>query len=308
MNAPILLEAAVTVYLDNLTTVRQLSMHTINNYRRDLQAFINFCHKRNIEHCQTITPQHVRHFIAERHSKQIAGKTLQRNLSSLRGLFAFFIKEEQLEQNPANHINAPKTERRLPHVLDVDQTFKLIDIDDTDLFGIRDKAILELFYSSGLRLSELVSLDIHDFNKQDRTITALGKNNKERVVLVGSHAIKALERWLNTRHALLKQRETDALFISKNGSRLKQRSIQQRLAQWGIKQGIDRPVHPHMLRHCFASHLLESSGDIRSVQELLGHADIATTQIYTHLDFQHLSSVYDKAHPRARNKTPEDTN
>jgi len=306
MNAPILLETAVTVYLDDLTTVRQLSLHTINNYRRDLQAFIDFCHKRDIEHCQTITPQHVRHFISERHSKQISGKTLQRNLSSLRGLFAFFIKEDQLEQNPANQINAPKTERRLPHVLDVDQTFKLIDIDDTDLLGIRDKAILELFYSSGLRLSELVSLDINDVDKQDRTITALGKNNKERVVLVGSHAIKALQRWLDARHALLKQHDTNALFLSKNGTRLKQRSIQQRLAQWGIKQGIDRPVHPHMLRHCFASHLLESSGDIRSIQELLGHADIATTQIYTHLDFQHLASVYDKAHPRARNKTSQD--
>lgn len=289
-------------YLASLTR-RGLSPHTIKNYQRDIEQFISYCRDKSLTTPQQITPADIRHYIARRHQQQVSAKSLQRQLSSLRGLFQFAITERRLKTNPAVDISAPKTDKKLPHVLDTDQTAQLMEIDPDDPLAVRDKAILELFYSSGLRLSELVNLDTTDIDLHEQIVTVTGKGNKQRMVPVGRFALQAVQDWLATRALwLTTNREQTALFITQKGHRLKQRAVQLRLKKWGITQGTDRPVHPHMLRHSFASHLLESSGDLRAVQELLGHADISTTQIYTHLDFQHLAEVYDKAHPRAKKK------
>ena len=289
-------------YLVSLTR-RGLSDHTYKNYQRDLTQFIDYCEQRDICHVENVNASVIRSFVAYRHQINIAPKSIQRQLSSVIGLFQFSIREGILKNNPANDISPPKTGKRLPHVLDTDQTAQLLDIKDDDPLAIRDKAILELFYSSGLRLSELVNLDLENYDRKEHMVTVLGKGNKERIVPVGRIAQAALQQWLHTRQLWMTNRdELNALFITQQGQRLKQRAVQLRLKKWGINQGTDRPVHPHMLRHSFASHILESSGDLRAVQELLGHADISTTQIYTHLDFQHLAEVYDKAHPRAKKK------
>ena len=302
---------AVESYLHHLDTIRQLSPHTINNYQRDLTAFAQYCVDAELTNLTLIKPNHIRQYSAFQHRKGKSGKTLQRHLSSIRGLMSYLIQKNLIKTNPGTGISAPKTQRRLPHTLDTDQTAQLLDIknspeENNPTLVIRDKAILELFYSSGLRLSELVNLDIEDYQPGNKSVKVLGKGNKERLIPVGKEATTALTLWLNTRPQLLKTVTEGiaekALFLNKNGSRLKQRSVQQRIKQWGEKQGTDRPVHPHMLRHSFASHILESSGDLRSVQELLGHSDISTTQIYTHLDFQHLAQVYDNSHPRAKKK------
>ncbi len=303
---------AIESYLHHLDTIRQLSPHTVNNYQRDLRVFSQYCIDVELTDITLIKPNLIRQYIASQHHKGKSGKTLQRHLSSIRGLMAYLIQKCLIKNNPGAGISAPKSQRRLPHTLDADQTAQLLDIENPSegnnpTLVIRDKAILELFYSSGLRLSELVNLDVKDYQSDNRSVKVLGKGNKERLIPVGKEATIALTLWLNTRPLLLKTVtegvSENALFLNKNGSRLKQRSVQQRIKQWGEKQGTDRPVHPHMLRHSFASHILESSGDLRSVQELLGHSDISTTQIYTHLDFQHLAQVYDKSHPRAKKKT-----
>ena len=302
---------AIESYLHHLDTVRQLSPHTINNYQRDLSVFSQYCIDAELTDITLIKTNNIRQYTALQHRKGKSGKTLQRHLSSIRGLMAYLIQKGLIKSNPGTGISAPKSQRRLPHTLDADQTAQLLDIKNSPeeknpTLVIRDKAILELFYSSGLRLSELVNLDTVDYQSGNHSVKVLGKGNKERFIPVGKEAIIALALWLDTRPLLLKTATNgtseNALFLNKNGSRLKQRSVQQRIKQWGEKQGTDRPVHPHMLRHSFASHILESSGDLRSVQELLGHSDISTTQIYTHLDFQHLAQVYDKSHPRAKKK------
>jgi len=310
---------AIESYLHHLDSVRQLSPHTINNYQRDLDAFSQYCIDAELTNITQIKPNNIRQYTAFQHRKGKSGKTLQRHLSSIRGLMSHLIQKGLIKTNPGTGISAPKSQRRLPHTLDADQTAHLLDIKPLDIkniseendstlviLTIRDKAILELFYSSGLRLSELVNLDIDDYQPGNKSVKVLGKGNKERLIPVGKQATNALTLWLNARPLLLKTSTEgmleNALFLNKKGSRLKQRSVQQRIKQWGEKQGTDRPVHPHMLRHSFASHILESSGDLRSVQELLGHSDISTTQIYTHLDFQHLAQVYDKSHPRAKKK------
>ncbi|MCZ6803726.1 MAG: tyrosine recombinase XerC, partial [Proteobacteria bacterium] len=201
----------------------------------------------------------------------------------------------------AEGIIAPKSARKLPKLLDVDQTIQLVEIEQDDVLALRDRAMLELIYSSGLRLAELISLNMTDIDFSDRILTVTGKGKKTRSVPVGKHAIKAIKNWLKKRPLMVNDTE-QAIFISNRGKRISPRSVQVRLKQWAIKQGLPNHVHPHMLRHSFASHLLESSGDLRAVQELLGHADISTTQVYTHLDFQHLAEVYDKTHPRAHRK------
>lgn len=301
MNSPALTDA-VSEYLHSLH-LRQASPHTQSNYQRDLNAFLVYCEKFNLTHAEQIKVQTIRQYIATRHRHQISPKTLQRNLSSLRSFFQFLIKRKEIALNPAQGVQAPKAQRKLPHTLDADQTAHLVEIDNTTDIGTRDKAILELFYSSGLRLTELVNSDLGNYDPQDATLRVLGKGNKERVVPVGKQARNAISQWLVVRQKwLLNTDDQQALFITRKGDRLKQRAIQLRLKRWGIVQGSDRPIHPHMLRHSFASHMLESSGDLRAVQELLGHADISTTQIYTHLDFQHLANVYDQAHPRAKKK------
>ncbi|MGB3619850.1 MAG: tyrosine recombinase XerC [Ketobacter sp.] len=294
------MQASIDRYLNHLQLQRMLSEHTVLAYRRDLQHLVEFANKQSLPDVNEITPQHIRMLVAERHRKGSKSKSLQRLLASLRGLYRYLIQNKQAQHNPAQGIRAPKGEKRLPHTLDVDQVQQLMQIDERDPLSIRDRAILELFYSSGLRLSELLQLKIEHLDWSEATVRVLGKGNKERVVPVGRLALQALQDWLALRDQFAPQ--DTSLFVSKRGTPLHPSTVQKRFKQWGIKQGIDRNLHPHLLRHSFASHILESSGDLRSVQELLGHADISTTQIYTHLDFQHLANVYDQAHPRAKKR------
>lgn len=302
--APDATARAIQEYLHYLERQRGLSPHTILGYRQDLQLLQAFCGKHNVTDCTTLQPHHIRLLIAERHRQGSASKSLQRLLASVRGLFRHLIRHQHMPLNPAVGIRPPKGEKRLPHTLDVDQMQQLLDIRDDDALAIRDQAMLELFYSSGLRLSELLGLRLQQYDRSDFTVRVIGKGNKERIVPVGAVAQQALANWLQIRDQFSPQ--DDTLFISQRGTRLHPSTVQKRLKTWGIKQGIDRGLHPHLLRHSFASHMLESSGDLRGVQELLGHADISTTQIYTHLDFQHLANVYDVAHPRARKRKETD--
>ncbi len=284
-----------------IKTLHHLSEHTRNAYQRDLDHLQNYCDKHDISKWSALDGRQLRGFVAERHRQGIGGRSLQRNLSAVRTFYSYLLKEAKVKNNPAEGIIAPKSPRKLPKVLDADQTVQLVEINEEDTLAIRDRAMLELIYSSGLRLAELISLNLSDIDFNDRILTVTGKGKKTRIVPVGQHAIKAIKRWLKNRAAMTNESE-QALFISNRGKRISSRSVQDRLKQWAIKQGLPIHVHPHMLRHSFASHLLESSGDLRAVQELLGHADISTTQVYTHLDFQHLAQVYDKTHPRAHRK------
>ena len=289
-------------FMNYLRHERRLSPHTCSNYERDLERTIGWCERQQIQCWSALTQHHIRNYIAERHRGGASGKSLQRELSSLRSLFNFLIREAIADHNPAQDVRAPKVRRKLPATLDADQLGRLLDQVTDDPLETRDLAIMELLYSSGLRLAELVSVNLGDIDPGEGALEVLGKGAKTRRVPVGRKALDALARWLEVRPHLATSGER-ALFVSRRGNRLHPRSIQTRLKQWALRQGATRNVHPHLLRHSFASHLLESSGDLRAVQELLGHADISTTQIYTHLDFQHLAKVYDVAHPRARKKT-----
>lgn len=297
-------ESLVEQYLTQLLQQRRYSPHTISNYRRDLGQLLNFCRESNrVAQWQQLNHKIIRRFVIWRHQQGISGRSQQRELSSLRSFFRFLMAQGILDHNPAQGVRAPKSARRLPKNLDIEQTEQLLKINQTDPLALRDRAIMELFYSSGLRLAELVSLNINSIDRHSATVTVIGKGSKERMVPVGSKALEAIGLWLKARTKLLKGVTNEsALFLSNRGRRLSPRTIQLRIKQWANHQGLDVPVHPHMLRHSFASHILESSSDLRAVQELLGHADISTTQIYTHLDFQHLAKVYDTAHPRARKR------
>jgi integrase/recombinase XerC len=300
------MQSSQTLLLESyLKTLHHLSQHTRNAYQRDLDNVQNYCDKKDIAKWSELDGRQLRGFVAERHRQGIGGRSIQRNLSAIRSFYRYLLKEEKVKNNPAEGIIAPKSPRKLPKVLDADQTVQLVEINEDDVLAIRDRAMLELIYSSGLRLAELISLNLNDIDFNDRILTVTGKGNKTRIVPVGKHAIKAIKRWLKNRTTMTNESE-QALFISNRGKRISSRSVQDRLKQWAIKQGLPIHVHPHMLRHSFASHLLESSGDLRAVQELLGHADISTTQVYTHLDFQHLAQVYDKTHPRAHRKKSEE--
>jgi integrase/recombinase XerC len=286
---------------------KRYSVHTLSAYKRDLKQFSSWL-KKNSESTNKTNNDivqadslDVRQWVASLHRQGVGGTTLQRKLSSLRSFYQFLMRKKLLENNPAVDIRAPKSARTLPDTLDADTLTQLLEIPADSLLGIRDRAIMELFYSSGLRLSELTNLDIADIEWDEGTLRAMGKGNKTRILPIGRKAQEALLKWKKNRSILAKEDET-ALFVSQRGTRISTRSVQQRLNHWRKKQGLEQHVHPHKLRHSFASHILESSGDLRAVQELLGHADISTTQIYTHLDFQHLANVYDKAHPRARKK------
>ena len=281
-------------------TLHYLSKYTRDAYHRDLNYLQNYCIKKNIKKWSNLKSQQLRDFISDRHRKGISGRTLQRNLSSIRTFYRYLCKIDVVSINPAEGIITPKSARKLPKLLDVDQTFQLLGIKENDVLAIRDKAIIELIYSSGLRLTEVISLNIDDIDSIDRVLTVIGKGKKARNLPIGKFAIQAIDDWLKSRQKLVKNNKERALFISNRGSRISPRSVQERIKRWAVKQGLSGNVHPHMLRHSFASHILESSGDLRAVQELLGHADISTTQVYTHLDFQHLAQVYDKTHPRAR--------
>lgn len=293
----------VEIFLAYLRTERQLSQNTLINYQRDLSQALDYFQEQGMECWESLNSHQIRAWVARQHRTGRSGKTIQRQLSSLRRLFEYLIREQQIKNNPVKGIPAPKTGRKLPKAPDIEQLDQLLMATDQDVFHIRDRAMFELMYSSGLRLSELVGINLHDIKRQEHQLRVLGKGNKERELPVGRKALEAVEKWLKVRGELAKTAET-ALFVSRFGTRITQRGVQQRLEQLAISQGLPMHMHPHMLRHSFASHLLESSGNLRAVQELLGHADISTTQIYTHLDFQHLAEVYDKAHPRARKKKP----
>jgi integrase/recombinase XerC len=292
----------IDLFLQYLAQEKRLSVHTVTNYRRDLSQLTLFCGQQNLTNWSEIKSKNIRQFIAQLHRQRLAGRSIQRALSAVRSFYRFLIREGLTENNPALAVQAPKTEKRLPSTLDVDQMKSLLEHTSQDTFiACRDRAIMELFYSSGLRLAELAALNLRDIDFADSLVYVTGKGNKSRVIPIGNQAISSLKNWLTKRDELGFIEQT-AIFITQQGRRLGVRSIQKRLSYWGKKQGISDQVHPHRLRHAFASHMLEASGDLRAVQELLGHADISTTQIYTHVDFQHLAKVYDSAHPRARKK------
>ncbi len=291
----------IAPFLAHLAHERRLSRNTLTSYGRDLERIAARLSQTDARPIDALDEQDVRRYVAWRHRNGASGRTLQRELSSLRSLYRWLLREGRAQSNPAVGIRAPKTGRKLPATLDADQLCRLLDQSDDDLLAIRDTAMIELFYSSGLRLSELISINLGDIDLTDGGLTVTGKGAKTRRVPVGAQARDAVRRWLRVRANLAGAAEA-ALFVSSRGGRIHPRTVQARLARWAREQGATRGVHPHLLRHSFASHLLESSGDLRAVQELLGHADISTTQVYTHLDFQHLAQVYDKAHPRAKKR------
>jgi len=286
-------------FLEHLRHERRLSPRTVENYRRDLQHLLYWLTERHIGDWPELDDHRVRAYVAQRHREGLCAKSLQRVLSALRSLFRYLLREGEAQHNPAQGIRAPKVRRKLPITLDTDQLGQVLNQPGENALELRDRAMLELFYSSGLRLAELIAVNLGDIDPVDASLEVVGKGAKTRRVPVGRKALDALRAWLQVRPALAAEGET-ALFVSRRGTRIHPRTVQQRVSRWAMAKGAPRDLHPHLLRHSFASHLLESSGDLRAVQELLGHADISTTQIYTHLDFQHLAQVYDKAHPRAR--------
>jgi integrase/recombinase XerC len=298
-------------FLSHLAQERRLSSHTVAAYRHDMAALAEFCRRRAIKRWDALGNAQVRAFAASEHAGGIGPRSIQRRLSALRTFFSYLAREGVVgANNPALDVRAPKTKKRLPATLDADQMGRLLNFRSDDSISMRDKAMMELFYSSGLRLSELVGLDIGAIDLKDRTVRVLGKGSKTRIVPVGRHAVDALKKWLPQRAVLVantvagtSQQRSHPLFVGPSGRGLSVRAVQLRVDTWARRQGLNMHVHPHMFRHSFATHLLESSGDLRGVQELLGHADISTTQVYTHLDFQHLASVYEAAHPRARRRS-----
>ena len=297
-------------FLNHLRDERRLSAHTISAYRRDLEKFTDFLTRREITTLRQLVVAQARMFPAQLNQSGLSSRSIQRALSAVRTLYRYLLRESKVAINPfltardVGHrqaVTAPRAERRLPPTLSIEEIAQLVTIDPRTDLDRRDRAILELFYSSGLRLAELSGLDLGDLDLGDAVVRVMGKGAKTRIVPIGGYAREAVLAWLNVRPACARESE-QALFVNRSGTRLGARAIQQRVAVWAQRQGLGRRVHPHMLRHSFASHVLESSSDLRAVQELLGHADISTTQVYTHLDFQHLAQVYDNAHPRARRK------
>lgn len=285
-----------------LASLHHLSVHTREAYQRDLKFFHEYCDSQSMQRWRDVDGRQLRSFVAQRHRQGIGGRSLQRNLSAIRAFYRYLLSKGIVKSNPAQGIVTPKTPRKLPRTLDVDQASQLVEIDEQDSLATRDRAMLELMYSSGLRLSELQGLNLDSIDMSDAVVSVFGKGKKVRKVPVGKQAIRAIRSWLKHRGQFTGAEEK-ALFVSQRGTRISTRSIQLRLKKWALEQGLANHVHPHMLRHSFATHILESSSDLRAVQELLGHADISTTQVYTHLDFQHLAKVYDQAHPRAQKKS-----
>ena len=285
----------VQQFLEYLRTEKNYSKHTVASYRRQLEQV-----QKSTSTWQELTIHDFREQLAAWNRKGLAPASINQRLCALRGLYNYLVRENLATHNPLDSISAPKAARRLPKDLSVDSVFYLLDeMPDDEELAIRDRAILELFYSCGLRLAELQALDLDQLDITSRQVRVIGKGNKQRELPIGAKAIQALTAWLDIRHGLLKE-DTPAVFLSSRGQRLSTRSIQSRLSYWGKRLGLPSKLHPHKLRHSFASHMLEGSGDLRAVQEMLGHANLATTQVYTHLDFQHLAKVYDAAHPRAK--------
>ena len=290
----------VSDFLSHLIRERRLSPHTAEGYAHDVRMLMELTQEQESA-LQDLQIHQIRRFVARLHGRGLGGKSLARMLSAWRGFFNYLARDHGFTRNPCAGVRPPKSPKSLPKALSPDEATRLVSFPQSDPLAVRDRAMFELLYSSGLRLSELTSLSLGDVSFADATVRVIGKGNKTRVVPVGSHALRALQAWLPVRESLRRRNET-ALFLNQRGDAISPRTVQSRLKAWGIKQGLPSHVHPHMLRHSFASHVLQSSGDLRAVQEMLGHASISTTQVYTHLDFQYLAKVYDAAHPRAKRK------
>lgn len=287
-------------YFDFLLKERQVSPYTIRNYQRELKASSEILEKLGIKNWADVTDVNLRSVLASSHRSGLSAKSIALRLVVLRQWFAFLVQQGEMKINPALLLKAPKVAKSLPKNVDAEQLGNLLNITPSNDTEIRDLAIMELFYSSGLRLSELHGLNLENLDLNCCEVRVLGKGSKERIVPVGSKAVKALHNWFDLRKQISTVEK--AVFINKQGKRLSRRTIQTIVSKWGHKQGLGVHLHPHKLRHSFATHMLEGSGDLRAVQELLGHSSLSTTQIYTHLDFQHLAKVYDLAHPRAKRK------
>ncbi len=290
--------SAVERYLAHLRTGRRLAAHTLSAYARDARLLVGLAGDKALA---SITPHDIRRYVATLHGKGQAPRSLARILSSWRGLFAWLARHHEVGANPCAGVRAPKAPKHLPQALSPDDAVRLVSFEEEGELGARDRALFELAYSCGLRVSELTGLDLAAIDAQAGEVRVTGKGSKTRIVPVGAPALAALAAWLGVRAQIARPGET-ALFVGRAGRRLAPREVQKRIKRWATLAGLDVDVHPHMLRHSFASHVLQSSGDLRAVQEMLGHASITSTQVYTHLDFQHLAKVYDAAHPRAKRK------
>ncbi len=284
---------------------KQLAEHTQKNYRRDLNKATIFFRREGVSKWEQVDDLLIRSYISKQRKNGLAASSLSRELSSLRQFFNFLLRKRKIKHNPTELIQAPKRSQKIPSAPSIEQMQQLLHSESDDILALRDQAMFELFYSSGLRLSELTQLNLGDLRLTEAMLRVTGKGNKQRDLPIGRKALHALQQWLEKRPQLLKSGVCEAVFISRLGKRIQPRTVEYRLKQWSQKTGIALDLHPHQLRHAFASHLLQSSGDLRAVQELLGHQNIRTTQIYTHVNFQHLAQVYDRAHPRAhKNKKP----
>ena len=287
----------INEYLVFVSQVKNLSENTTKSYERDLKKLYLFLEKLNVTNYSDIKEETCSAWIGDLYSQNNKPKSIQRHLSSAKGFFRFLKKNNLIGSSPFELVTAPKSSNTLPDVLSPEDVEQLLNFKPSNTIEIRDMAIVELMYSSGLRVSETVNINISDFEENMSFLRVLGKGSKTRLVPMGRFAINAINNWISEREKI--SNNTDALFLNSKGSRLSVRSIQLRLKKMAIKQGLP-PVHPHMLRHSFATHMLESSGDLRTIQELLGHSSLSTTQIYTKLDYQHLAKIYDKSHPRAK--------
>ena len=302
-----MLVTEIEIFLSYLESVKQYSSHTLKGYQRDLEKLSQYLSVHEVQNWKNVNEHDIRTFINTERRRGLSPRSIQRLLSSCRTFYEHLLTEGKIKLNPAKNIVSPKSAQLLPKAMDADLVQRLLDFKPKGMIEIRDKAIAELLYSSGLRLSEICKLDLEDIDLKERTCVVTGKGNKTRMVPVGTKAIQSLRDWIIYRNELLESKETqtNAIFLNNKGSRISARSIQLRLEKLCLQRGLPG-INPHMLRHSFASHVLESSGDLRAVQEMLGHSDIGTTQIYTKLDFQHLSKVYDKAHPRAKKGAKND--
>lgn len=295
------LQQLIDSFILLLKNGKNASEHTCSGYKRDIEMFFQYM-EASPGYCWRETEAFdIRAYAAEIFKKGQSAKTVSRKLSSLRRFFGFLLEKTIIDKNPTDGVSAPKSPKKLPSLLEIEQIGSLVNLQGDDPFSLRDKAIMELFYSSGMRLSELAALNLIDLCNNESSLKIKGKGEKERIIFIGKMARRAIDNWIDIRLSLAKP-DSDALFVSKDGARLGVRGIQKMIKKRALEQGIDINTHPHLLRHSFASHILQSSGDLRAVQEMLGHTNIGTTQIYTHLDFQYLSEAYDKAHPRARKK------
>lgn len=291
----------LALFLVYLRFEKRLAENTASAYHRDLNKLMDYMQQLSLNKAEQLSPEQARQFAARLHAKGLSGRSIARCLSAARSFYRFLIREKHADNNPFNGVRAPKSAKKLPNILSVDEIFQLLESMPQTAIALRDKAIIELMYSCGLRLTETTTLNVNDLANGHSIVRVMGKGAKQRDAIVGSKAIAAINCWLELRPNLANPDEA-ALFVSRLGSRISPRNVQKRLDYWALQTGLGRNLYPHMLRHSFASHIMESSQNLIAVQELLAHADISTTQIYTHLDFQHLAKVYDQAHPRAKSK------